>query len=28
LDDVVVIEPSELRESVVKILSSMVVNHG
>ena len=28
LDDVVVIEPSELRESVVKILSSMVINHG
>ena len=28
LDDVVVIEPSELRESMVKILSSMVVNHG
>ena len=28
LDDVVVIEPSELRDSVVKILSSMVVNHG
>ena len=28
LDDVVVIEPSELRESVVKILNSMVVNHG
>ena len=28
LDDVVVIEPSELRESIIKILSSMVVNHG
>jgi len=28
LDDVVVIEPSELRESMVKVLSSMVVNHG